>query len=143
MKVVNPATGELVSSALDDTPDVLHMLEVTLQRWQCETIASTHSDQLTQALLQRGRHPDVLICDYRLAEPSNGIQVIEQMRSALGITCPAFLISGDIELRQDEHLTALGITLLKKPVTVAALRTAVKAAVPREKVDVRLEAPVS
>ena len=138
-----PRLDGVLVALLDDTPDVLHMLDVTLQRWQCETIAATHSDQLTQALLQRGRHPDVLICDYRLAEPSNGIQVIEQMRSALGITCPAFLISGDIELRQDEHLNALGITLMKKPVTVAALRAAVKAAVPREKVAVRVEAPVS
>jgi signal transduction histidine kinase len=127
-----PLDGVLVA-LLDDTADVLHMLEVTLQRWHCETVAATHSDQLTQALLQRGRHPDVLICDYRLAEPNNGIQVIEQMRNALGITCPAFLVTGDIEVVQDERLSTLNITILRKPVRVATLRDAVRNAVPREK----------
>jgi CheY-like chemotaxis protein len=127
--------GVLVA-VLDDTADVLHMMEMTLQRWHCETIGATHSDQLTQALLQRGRHPDVIICDYRLAEQSDGVQVIEQLRNALGITCPAFLITGDIEVRQDERLKTLNITLLQKPVRVAALREAVKnAAPPRRAAD--------
>jgi len=138
IKPAPPASAEplpegVLVALLDDTADVLHMLELTLQRWHCETIAATHSDQLTQALLRRGRHPDALICDYRLAEPSNGIQVIEQMRNTLGIGCPAFLITGDIEVLQDERLTTLNITVLRKPVRVAALREAVRNAVPREK----------
>jgi len=126
--------GALVA-VLDDTADVLHMMEVTLQRWHCETIGATHSDQLTQALLKRGRHPDVVICDYRLAEPSNGIEVIEQLRNALGISCPAYLITGDIEVNQDERLKTLRITVLRKPVRVATLRKAVQDALPRKMTD--------
>jgi signal transduction histidine kinase/CheY-like chemotaxis protein len=121
--------GMLVA-ILDDTPDVLHLLEVTLQRWHCETIAATHSEQLTQILLQTGRRPDLLVCDYRLAEPRNGIQVIAELRSGLGITCPALLITGDIAVHRDDRLTALNITLMQKPVRVAALRNAIRAAVP-------------
>jgi len=126
--------GALVA-VLDDTADVLHMMEVTLQRWHCETIGATNSDQLTQALLQRGRHPDVIICDYRLAEPSDGIQVIEQLRGVLAITCPAFLITGDIEVNQDERLKTLRITVLRKPVRVATLRKALQEALPQRVAD--------
>jgi CheY-like chemotaxis protein len=111
----------------------LHMLDVTFQRWHCETIVATHSEQLTQMILQRGRHPDVLICDYRLAESRNGVEVIADLRSALGITCPALLITGDVAVHQDEQLQELGITLMQKPVRVAALRSAVRACVPHHR----------
>jgi CheY-like chemotaxis protein len=103
---------------------------VTFQRWHCETIVATHSEQLTQMILQRARHPDVLICDYRLAESRNGVQVIAELRTALGITCPALLITGDVAVHQDEQLQELGITLMQKPVRVAALRSAIRACVP-------------
>lgn len=118
--------GVLVA-VLDDMPDVLDVLEVMLQRWNCETIVATDSEQLTQALLKRGRHPDMLICDYRLAEPRNGIQVILSLRIDLGITCPALLITGDVAMRQDEQMTAAGITLMHKPVRAAELRGAIAA----------------
>jgi len=124
-----PLDGMLVA-LLDDTADVLHMMELTLQRWRCTTIAATHSDRLIEKLLQHGQHPDAVICDYRLAEPDNGIEVIARLRSALGLTCRAFLITGDVELTQDDRLGALGITLLRKPVRVDALRAAVRAAAP-------------
>ena len=125
----------LLVAVLDDTPDVLHMLDVTFQRWHCETIVATHSEQLTQLLLQRARHPDVLICDYRLAESRNGVQVIAELRSALGITCPALLITGDVAVHQNEQLQELGITLMQKPVRVAALRSAIRACVPPDRVS--------
>jgi CheY-like chemotaxis protein len=124
----------LLVAVLDDTPDVLHMLDVTFQRWHCETIVATHSEQLTQMLLQRARHPDVLICDYRLAESRNGVQVIAELRTALGITCPALLITGDVAIHQDEQLQELGITLMQKPVRVAALRSAIHACVPQGRI---------
>jgi len=139
-----PALDGVLVALLDDTVDVLHMMELTLKRWRCETIAATHSDRLIEALLQRGRHPGAIICDYRLAEPSNGVEVIEKLRSALGITCRAFLITGDVELQQDERLNRLDITLLQKPVRVDALRNAVRAAVPRtEPRRARADVPAS
>ncbi len=123
----------LLVAVLDDTPDVLHMLDVTFQRWHCETIVATHSEQLTQMILQRARHPDVLICDYRLAESRNGVQVIADLRTALGLTCPALLITGDVAVHQDEQLKELDITLMQKPVRVAALRSAIMACVPHHR----------
>jgi hypothetical protein len=56
--------------------------------------------------------------------------VIAELRATLGITCPALLITGDVEVHQNEQLRELGITLMQKPVRVAALRSAIRACVP-------------
>lgn len=125
----SPMLDGMLVALLDDTPDVLHTLEATLQRWHCKTIAATNSVQLLQALQQHERQPDAIICDYRLAEPSNGIQIIERLRDTLGLKCPAFLITGDVEAKRDERLALLGITALQKPVRVAELRNAIRNAV--------------
>jgi two-component system, sensor histidine kinase len=112
----------LLVAVLDDTQDVLEALNAMLRRWQCETIAATNSEVLTHAMRRAERMPDILICDYRLAETRNGIEVILALRRDLGMTCPALLITGDVVLRQDDTLTAADIVVLQKPVRPAALR---------------------
>jgi two-component system, sensor histidine kinase len=97
-------------------------LNAMLRRWQCETIAATNSQVLTHAMRRAERMPDIMICDYRLAETRNGIEVILALRRDLGMTCPALLITGDVVLRQDDALTAADIVVLQKPVRPAALR---------------------
>jgi len=113
--------GVLVA-VLDDTPDVLEALSTMLRRWRCETVAATSSDALAQALRDDGRKPDVLICDYRLAESRNGIDVIHALRSEFQLNCPALLITGDVTTKQTGELSAAGITVMQKPVRIATLR---------------------
>jgi signal transduction histidine kinase len=120
----DPAALEgLLVAVLDDTPDVLEALSAMLRRWRCETLSATNSEQLTLALQQSERKPDVLICDYRLAEPSNGIEVILALRKESGLTCPALLITGDVATQQNDELAAEGITVMQKPVRPALMRS--------------------
>lgn len=114
--------GVLVA-VLDDTPDVLEALVAMLRRWRCETIAATSGEALAHALREDKRKPDVLICDYRLAESRNGIDVIHVLRGEFNPSCPALLITGDVTTKQSSELTAAGITVMQKPVRIAALRS--------------------
>ncbi|MDR3385953.1 MAG: ATP-binding protein [Rudaea sp.] len=113
----------LLVAVLDDTPDVLEALGTMLRRWRCETIVATNSEVLTNALRGSSRKPDVLICDYRLAESCTGIEVILALRNELGINCPALLITGDVAMQQDKELSVTGITVMQKPVRAAQLRS--------------------
>jgi two-component system, sensor histidine kinase len=114
-------------AVLDDTPDVLEAMSAMLRRWRCETVSATNSEALIQALRQHNRPPDLLICDYRLAETRNGSEVILALRNEMGITCPALLITGDVAMQQDQQLTDAGITLMQKPVRAAVLRSTIAA----------------
>lgn len=115
------ADGGSCIALLDDDPDVLEAMTLLLTHWHYEVIAATHSPDLTRALLTRNRAPDLLICDYRLAEKLNGRDVIENLRRHYDRKLPALLITGD--LRALESAGDIGdITVLRKPVPPSTLR---------------------
>jgi len=106
---------------LDDDPDVLEAMSTLLSRWGCEVLAITHSNELDAVLAQHARPPDLLICDYRLAEPRNGRQIIDAMRERYTHDLPALLITGDIrsiEKAGDDR----EVIVLRKPVASTVLR---------------------
>jgi two-component system, sensor histidine kinase len=117
--------GPACIALLDDDPDVLEAMNLLLAHWQYQVIAATHSPELMQALLSHERTPDLLICDYRLAEKLNGREVIENLRRHYGRRLPALLITGDLRA-----LDAAGdggdVTVLRKPVLPSTLREQVE-----------------
>ncbi len=106
---------------LDDDPDVLEAMALLLAHWRYEVISATHSDELLQALREKGRVPDLLICDYRLAEKRNGREIIEDLRRHFGQPLPALLITGDIRALDPNELGS-GVIVLRKPVPPDTLR---------------------
>lgn len=122
--------GPASIALLDDDPDVLEAMSLLLTHWQYQVIAATHSPELMQALLSNERAPDLLICDYRLAEKLNGREVIESLRQHYGRPLPALLITGDLRA-----LDAAGdggdVTVLRKPVPPSTLREQVEKHIPR------------
>jgi two-component system, sensor histidine kinase len=117
--------GPACIALLDDDPDVLEAMSLLLTHWQYQVIAATHSPELMQALLSNERAPDLLICDYRLAEKLNGREVIENLRRHYVRPLPALLITGDLRA-----LDAAGdggdVTVLRKPVPPSTLREQVE-----------------
>lgn len=80
--------------------------------------------------LKGGALPDVIVSDYRLADGENGIEVIAQIRAALGQSVPACLISGDVDPALMEAARQAALTLLQKPVRPAKLRSLIRRLVP-------------
>lgn len=77
--------------------------------------------QLGQGLL-----PDVIVSDYRLRDGEIGIDTIRQLRTAIGRTVPACLMSGDTDAGLMQAAKEAGLTLLHKPVRPAKLRNLVR-----------------
>jgi CheY-like chemotaxis protein len=69
--------------------------------------------------------PDLIICDYRLRDDENGIDVVEQLRGQCNGFVPAMLITGDTAADRLMEAQASGLLLLHKPVPNGKLRAAV------------------
>lgn len=86
------------------------------------------ADSLATALaqLKAGLEPDVIVSDYRLRDGENGIDVINQLRSAAGVPIAACLMSGNTDPELMQAARAAGLSLLHKPVRPAKLRSLVR-----------------
>jgi signal transduction histidine kinase/ActR/RegA family two-component response regulator len=76
--------------------------------------APTASDALTQIKREELR-PDVVLCDYNLPGPMNGIESINSLRSALACNLPAIVMTGDTRSETMEAVASHGVSILLKP----------------------------
>ena len=106
---------------IDDNALVLEATEGLLRSWGFQVIVAESDVQAMARLAAFGRRPDIIVCDYRLAEGARGTDVIARLRSAFEI--PALLISGDASSPRFDN-AAGGYQLLHKPLDAAALRNA-------------------
>ena len=108
---------------IDDDPLVLEATGGLLQSWGCAVVTA---DTLAAAMVHLARHaqrPDLIVCDYRLSQGAQGIEVIERLRSAFEI--PALLISGDAAAPPPEAANRTRTyKLLHKPLDAQKFRAA-------------------
>jgi CheY-like chemotaxis protein len=100
---------------IDDDEIVREGMRILLRDWGCECDVA---DSIEEALyLARSQAPEIIICDYRLRENRTGIEAINALRSMLGNTLPALLITGDIAPDRLRESIVSGIPILHKPVS--------------------------
>ena len=75
---------------------------------------ATMSDAAT-LIEQKGLCPDLVLCDYNLPGPMNGVESIEALRAALGSNLPAIIMTGDTRAQTMEAVAAHGMSVLVKP----------------------------
>ncbi|MFP5390943.1 MAG: hybrid sensor histidine kinase/response regulator [Gammaproteobacteria bacterium] len=119
---VTPAPAPISNArvlVIDDDEAVRIAMQQLLRSWgcQCETAGSI-DDALRSARMYR---PEVIISDYRLREHHTGAHAIAAIRTALGASVPAFLLTGDTAPERLREARATGIPLLHKPLAPAQL----------------------
>src|SRR5262249_54533394 len=93
MQMAQPAPSGKLVVVIDDDALVLEGMSGLLKGWGFEVAAAPTDSEALAELEKRGRRPDLIICDYRLAEGRSGIDAIEQLRKAFEV--PAFLITAE------------------------------------------------
>jgi signal transduction histidine kinase len=121
-EVADPVWGKLVI-VIDDDALVLDGMGGVLRGWGCTVVTGDCAEAVLPSIGAATRCPDLIISDYRLADGTTGIEVIESLREKLGAEIPAFLISGDTAPERLREASAGGYHLLHKPVSPMALRT--------------------
>jgi len=74
----------------------------------------TVSDAIT-LIKQKDLRPDLVLCDYNLPGPMNGIESIKSLRGALACDLPAIVMTGDTRSKTMDAVASLGVSLLIKP----------------------------
>lgn len=113
--------GKLVV-VVDDEAVVLDATRALLEQWGCEVVTAESGVLAIERLAAVSRAPDVLLCDYRLRAPENGLLVMESLREEFNRQIPAAIVTGDV-LPETGELHASGdVAVLHKPVADALLR---------------------
>lgn len=66
---------------IDDDPLVLEGTGGLLRSWGCRVVTADSYNNALSRLAEIRKRPDLIVCDYRLAEGSTGIDVIVGLRS--------------------------------------------------------------
>lgn len=122
------AGGDLVGlivAIVDDDALAMQSLAGLLRAWGCYVVSGESLEGLQQALIDNEVAPQVLISDFRLPGPRNGLEVIDALRQQFGPALPGLLLSGDTGPEVLRQATDLGVPLLHKPVRPAKLRAAI------------------
>ncbi len=110
---------------VDDEEAIRDAMYSLLTSWGYEVIAAGSGAEVMHLVARRADPPSLIICDYRLREDENGIDVVEQLRDRCNRAVPAMLITGDTAADRLVEAQASGLLLLHKPVPNGKLRAAV------------------
>jgi CheY-like chemotaxis protein len=105
---------------VDDDRLVLDAMSGLLRSWRFTVVTGASERAATELLAAHDRPPDVIICDYRLAPGTTGLDVIDSLRGGSGI--PAFLITAEASSELMREGEARDVRVLAKPVAPELLR---------------------
>jgi signal transduction histidine kinase/ActR/RegA family two-component response regulator len=99
---------------VDDEPHIRESLKtfLTTTGWTVE-VAASEGDAL--AFVEAGFRPEAVIVDFRLQDGASGLDALASLRG-MGVSCPAWLITGDTEPTRIAAARAAGVPVLYKPV---------------------------
>lgn len=114
--------GKLIV-VIDDETMILNASKLLLEQFGCHVITATSGAQAMQRLANSPCPPDAIICDHRLRDDENGIQVVARLRNEFNLDVPAILITGDTSPQQLKTIAATGIAVMHKPLQSQTLQT--------------------
>ncbi len=103
-------------AVLDDEPRQLRALQRFLSVRNAHVIPARSISEILTKLDDASPQPDLIITDYRLEAGSTGAAAISAVRSKIGRSVPAIILTGDTEPRRIAEAEASGFRLLHKPV---------------------------
>jgi PAS domain S-box-containing protein len=118
---------------IEDDVIVLQALELLLDQWGCEVMATSGYDEAIEELTGQTQPPDLVIADFRLSGPASGIVAIRQIAKMMQVDLPGLIITGDTDPRRLKEARLSGYPLLHKPVSALALRAAVASLLGRDR----------
>jgi CheY-like chemotaxis protein/two-component sensor histidine kinase len=117
-----PALVGAKVAVIDDETIVVEAMRALFAAWGAEVFGATSAPEMLSALADAGTCPDLLIADYRLTRNELGTDAIAGLRSELGPSLPALLISGDSSTATLSALRSSGLEFLLKPVLPEELK---------------------
>jgi CheY-like chemotaxis protein len=125
---LSPRSGLIL--AIDDEGQIRTAMAELLRSWGHRVVVAADGEQAIAALRNQPG-PDLIICDYRLGDGANGVDVVRALRHEFGGGVPALLVTGETAAENLRDALASGFPLLHKPLSHAGLRAAVTSLIRR------------
>jgi two-component system, sensor histidine kinase len=119
------ATPRGLILVIDDDATIQRAMASLLSSWGHEVLAAGSLAEMLERIETSLRRPDLILCDYRLRDGENGIDVIQRLQSEYNDDIPALLVTGDTAPDRLREARERGLILLHKPVTNVKLRATV------------------
>lgn len=117
-----PSLANTVIVVIDDEMLILEATRILLESWGCTVITATNRQEALAQLTLNSHEPDVILCDYLLAEKEKGTEVISALRAAFNKEIPGVLITGDTLPDDMKMLHASNIPVMYKPLDHGKLK---------------------
>jgi signal transduction histidine kinase/CheY-like chemotaxis protein len=108
--------------AIDDDPSGLEAITALLTAWKCRVTPIRSRAELHEWLATNPSSPRIVVADYHLGDGSNGVMLIEELRTHFGADLAAFVVTSDRDPGLRAGLKEKGLAMLPKPVQPARLR---------------------
>jgi len=106
---------------IDDEPDILAACAMLLESMDWRPVVALSLREALTTLTRDQIVPDIVLCDYRLADGANGIETIAALREWFGRELPACVVTGDTSPDRLADISASGLPVLYKPVELEQL----------------------
>jgi len=100
---------------IEDETSVRSALNKLLNLRGISAVGVASMSDAIELIRQQALHPDLVLSDYNLPGPMNGIESIDALRAALGWQVPAIIMTGDIRSTTIDAVASSGIAVLVKP----------------------------
>lgn len=110
---------------IDDEAAILDSTRAALELSGCEVVAAKSGQQAIRKLVNAERVPDILVCDYRLAAETSGLNAVMALHDEFCADIPVLIVTGDTDPVRITEFEALGLRVLHKPLQAQELRTAI------------------
>jgi CheY-like chemotaxis protein len=111
------ANAKLILVIADD-PLVLEAMGGLLRMWGYEVLTAATERAARARLAERGRAPDLIVCDYHLSG-ATGVEAIRRVRA---LQIPAVLITSDVAAAEMAQAGTNDIHVMPKPSDAKMLR---------------------
>lgn len=109
---------------VDDQPENLDAMQALLNKWQVKMFAANNTQLALETALKH--NPQILLVDYHLDNSNDGLQLIQQIRDAMGYVIPAALVTASKESEVIAACKQQSVSYVSKPVKPAKLRSLLK-----------------
>lgn len=114
--------------AIDDDREVLEGMRRLLDLWGCHSVTAASGTEALAALSRHERIPDLIVCDYELANGETADDAVRRIHDAVWPDIPVLVITATGLAAGVTGRTQNGYRLLRKPLAAEALHAAMQEA---------------
>lgn len=111
---------------IDDDPETRQAMGDMLTQWGCLALCESDEQGALDRIDSLEILPDMLICDFQLANGESGVDVIRHLRDELAFELPAILVSGASGVEETRLIRESGFECLTKPVSAETLKQVIQ-----------------